>query len=44
MSEDIKSASSAKTGKIFLDSREVLGLTSQQVSEQAVMNLSLIHI
>ena len=43
MSEDIKSASSAKTGKIFLDSREVLGLTSQQVSEQAVMNIKYIE-
>jgi len=43
MSEDIKSASSAKTGKIFLDSREGLGLTSQQVSEQAVMNIKYIE-
>ena len=43
MSEDIKSASSAKTGKIFFDSREALGLTSQQVSEQAVMNIKYIE-
>jgi transcriptional regulator with XRE-family HTH domain len=43
MSEGIKSASSAKTGKIFLDSREELGLTSQQVSEQAVMNIKYIE-
>ena len=43
MSEDIKSASSAKTGKIFLDSREELGLTSQQVAEQAVMNIKYIE-
>ena len=43
MSEDIKSASSAKIGKIFSDSREELGLTSKQVAEQAVMNIKYIE-
>jgi len=43
MSEDIKSASSAKIGKIFSDSRGELGLTSQQVAEQAVMNIKYIE-
>ena len=43
MSEDIKSASPAKTGKIFLDSREELGLTPHQVAEQTVMNIKYIE-
>ena len=43
MSEDIKSASSAKIGKIFSDSRLELGLTSQQVAEKAVMNIKYIE-
>ena len=43
MSENIKSASSAKIGKIFSDSRSELGLTSQQVAEKAVMNIKYIE-
>jgi len=43
MTEDYKSASSAKIGKIFKTARKELGLSKVEVSNVAIMNISYIN-
>jgi len=43
MTEDLKSASSAKIGKIFKTARKELGLSKVEVSNVAIMNISYIN-
>ena len=43
MTEDLKSASSAKIGKIFKAARKELGLSRVEVSNVAIMNIRYIN-
>ena len=43
MSQDLKSANSAKIGKGFTDARENLNLSIEEVASKALINICLLY-